>query len=64
MKCFDYLGFTIMSNGCFVDHRGIDFCIYEVGKDIINMIIQNAWNYVVGEKLKSRKEWAYIADHN
>ncbi len=64
MKCIGYLGFTIKPDGCFIDHRGIEFHINRVGKDIIALVIKNAGNYVVSEKLKTRKEWAYIADHN
>ena len=62
VKCVGFLGFTLKPDGVFTDHRGIGFTIHRVGKDIINQVIKSAWNCVITEKVKCRKEWAYIKD--
>ena len=64
VKCANFLGFTLLMNGTFLDHRGISFCIYKVGKDIIGKVIHDAWNRVVTKQVSTRKEWSFIKDFN
>ena len=63
-KCSLSLKFTLGNDGIFTDHRGISFCIFRIGKDIINIVLKDAWNRVVTQQVANRKEWSFINDYN
>ena len=63
-KCAQLLDFTLAVDGEFLDHRKIPFCIFRIGKDILSLILKDAWNRVITRQVEKRKEWSFVRDYN